>query len=460
MKNRITFDTSLIIFVRTLLNDFDKSVLEAGWILRDASGHLTFISVVPLTDDVLIKANIRLKKSMSFYCREDSILQIDQPGVRRVIESAKWIYETVLDKNKKINLDTKIRYIDRRIVGRDWLTSPVAGWQLPEPARIVFASLKGGVGRSTGLTVVASELASQGKNVLAIDFDLEAPGIGTMLLRREDRPRFGVLDWFVERGIYGSGDVLNLFIEEMIAVSPFSSGNGLIHVVPAVGFMTDDNPSNALSKIARAYLELPQDNGPALGFLAQTQELIRQLSALNPYDVILIDARAGLNESTAAALLGLGADVLLFGIDTPQTFTSYRYLLAHLARFSRNEDDDWLYRFKMIHAKASRDKEKQKAFRDRAYQIFEELLYDNVPLIDANGLPIFDKDKNILTKKEFGLTEPTGPHYAWSILSDANFSEFDPCNNEPQMKPEFYRSTYDGLIQGIEGLISNLGEQN
>ena len=40
-----------------------------------------------------------------------------------------------------------------------------------------FYSFKGGVGRSMAMANVAWELASRGLRVLAIDFDLEAPGL-------------------------------------------------------------------------------------------------------------------------------------------------------------------------------------------------------------------------------------------------------------------------------------------
>src|SRR5471032_712815 len=310
MKNAVTFDSSSSTFIRTLSVDLPASILEDGWLLRDASGHLTFIVASPLSAEIASKIGKRVNLSIMNYCREKCIFDVDHPGVRRIIESAKWSYEYVRRSDKKNEkLTFKIRFIDRRIVGHDWLTQPVACWQTPEPARIVFASLKGGVGRSTGLAVVAADLAQKGHKVLAIDLDLEAPGIGTMLLRSVDQPKFGVLDWYVERGINGNDADMSLFLLDMIAPSPFSPSNGVIDVVPAVGRISDENPNNVLAKIARAYLESPQEDGPELGFLEKTQELIRQLSALNSYDVILIDARAGLNESTAAALLGLGADV-------------------------------------------------------------------------------------------------------------------------------------------------------
>lgn len=461
MNNVVSFDTSLTIFVRALSLSLPAPTIEGGWVLRDASGHLTFIASSPLAAEVVIELNKHMKLHMFNYCRENCILSIDHPGVGRIIESAQSFNEVIRRSDRKSdNVNFTVRLIDRRIVGHDWLTQPAAGWQAPQPARIVFASLKGGVGRSTGLAVLAADLAQKGRKVLAIDLDLEAPGIGTMLLQSTEQPKFGALDWFVERGIRGSDADFSSFLRDMIAVSPFASNKGLIHVVPAVGGTSDEHPSQVLAKIARAYLELPQESGPSLGFLQQTQELIRQLSALNNYDVILIDARAGLNESTAAALLGLGADVLLFGIDTPQTFASYRYLLAHLARFVRNDEDDWLYRFRMIHAKASRDSELQTAFCDRAYDIFKEFLYRDLPLLDANGKLLLDKDGIPLSpRKEFGLTEPVAPHFAWPILSDANFAEFDPCSKDFQLKPEFYRETYAGLIDGIDGLLNYVGDK-
>ncbi len=47
---------------------------------------------------------------------------------------------------------------------------------------ITFYSYKGGVGRSMALANVAVLLAQQKKKVLAIDFDLEAPGLHRFFL--------------------------------------------------------------------------------------------------------------------------------------------------------------------------------------------------------------------------------------------------------------------------------------
>jgi cellulose biosynthesis protein BcsQ len=54
---------------------------------------------------------------------------------------------------------------------------------------ITFYSYKGGVGRSMAVANIATLLAQQGKRVLAVDFDLDAPGLHRYLLSR--RTSFG-----------------------------------------------------------------------------------------------------------------------------------------------------------------------------------------------------------------------------------------------------------------------------
>ena len=58
-----------------------------------------------------------------------------------------------------------------------------------------FYSFKGGVGRSMALANAAVELAKRGRRVLAVDFDLEAPGLDTfdILRPKDDVP--GIIDF-------------------------------------------------------------------------------------------------------------------------------------------------------------------------------------------------------------------------------------------------------------------------
>lgn len=144
------------------------------------------------------------------------------------------------------------------------------------------------------------------------------------------------------------------------------------------------------------------------------------------YDVVFVDARAGLNETTAATIQGLGADVLFFGVDTPQTWEGYKYFFSHLARYKSQDDSeiDWRYKIKIVHAKASPVKSAQVSFRDDAFELFAEYLYDELEGTEAaEGLP---------GAFGFDLDDETAPHYAWPIYMSPEFYGFKPLELDRQ----------------------------
>ena len=67
---------------------------------------------------------------------------------------------------------------------------------------ITFYSYKGGAGRSLALANVAWILASRGKRVLCVDWDLEAPGLhryfGPFLNDPQLARSRGVIDWLYQ----------------------------------------------------------------------------------------------------------------------------------------------------------------------------------------------------------------------------------------------------------------------
>lgn len=123
----------------------------------------------------------------------------------------------------------RVKLVDRLIIGQDWLRDPIV--INPSPPRATLYSVKGGVGRSTALAVWARYLSSKGHRVFISDLDLEAPGVGSMLLPKEMTPRFGIIDWLVESGL---GTASESIIEEMYARSPLSEDSE-IFVLPAGG---------------------------------------------------------------------------------------------------------------------------------------------------------------------------------------------------------------------------------
>jgi hypothetical protein len=432
--------------VKTLLADSlqGRRALKGLVVIRDATGFLSAVLATDVADEEISTAEVGLREVLGPYARTDALLRnCDGIGAARLLEEAT---RRPLVKVR----DVELQLLDRRVVGLDWLRAP-------EPStsgspRIVFWSLKGGVGRTTALCVIASHLSRLGLRVLAVDFDLEAPGIGTMLLASGEVPAFGALDYLVESGVGLIGDD---FIADMIGNSSLGSKGARVAVIPAVGQRTLDNPQNALSKLARAYIENVGDEGESLTLSQQLSGLLDRVEKSGAFDVILVDARAGLHESVAAALLGLGAETLLFGIDQPQTFLGYTLLFAHLRQFEIDAEDDWRDRLHFVQAKASgRDDE-----RREAAQRFEAL-YELVTVSEpADFSPVAEdlsaEDFAMAWAEDEAVAEETGfePSPVTHIIEDGRYRDFDPLKNGDLLDPEVYQLSFRPLLEMVDSLV-------
>jgi len=79
----------------------------------------------------------------------------------------------------------RVMVVDRLATESDWAN---IGQESEGAPRVVFYSIKGGVGRSTALAATAWALAQKGRRVLVLDVDLESPGLSSALLPEERRP--------------------------------------------------------------------------------------------------------------------------------------------------------------------------------------------------------------------------------------------------------------------------------
>ncbi len=400
--------------------------------LRDATGKLTFVDVRPIASNILDQLRAKAANIAPWVDPESCVADPHDLFDISLTESDTGVLEWI---NQYPVFRGFVRVVEKRIVGQDWLRQPLP--PIPgAPPVVVFASHKGGVGRSTALAVTASALSREGYNLLVVDLDLEAPGLGEMLLT--EPPRYGTLDFFVEAGV---SEIDDSFLDDMVVPSQLAD-LGLVHVAPAVGTRGDASPQNVLGKIARAYIERIGTDGKTISFLDRTRELVRRLCERHRYDAVLVDARAGLNEATSGVILGLGAETLLFGVDTPQTFAGYRYLSAHLERFrpERSGDDDWRYRLRMVHAKAQADPKAQASFRTSAFQMFSDTLYDSEEGVEEDAF-------------NFDYDDFTAPHYAWPILSDANFAEFNPIAQGDRFAAHMYERTFGPFVAALRDVI-------
>ncbi|MFA7243389.1 MAG: hypothetical protein WC091_25050, partial [Sulfuricellaceae bacterium] len=96
MSDILRFDESLVAFLQALLSVLSKEQVQAGWILRDSSGRLTFISAKALSVSDRSQVSEQVKETLPYYANGDnSILDIDQPGVRGLVQSDSAFVETV-----------------------------------------------------------------------------------------------------------------------------------------------------------------------------------------------------------------------------------------------------------------------------------------------------------------------------------------------------------------------------
>ncbi len=187
--------------------------------------------------------------------------------------------------------------------------------------RVVFYSIKGGVGRSTALAACAWALAASGQRVLVLDLDLESPGLSTSLLPQSRQPAYGITDWLVE-DLVGNGDA----VMEQMHASLSTPQRGELIVVPSHGF----EPGEYVSKLGRVWMPGFTSEGHRQNWSERLQRLILALEQKHQPSIVLIDSRAGIDEVASACVTDLGAKLIyLFALDSLQTWQGYRILFEH-----------------------------------------------------------------------------------------------------------------------------------
>lgn len=435
--NRLFFDDALEKLVQCVASNLGADALSKGMVLRDSTGQLSFVSASVAPDgDRREQLAERFSEALVHYGRLGrTLLFSDDPGAQSILNSSDHLRMRVGDYSCNL--------VDRRIVGSGWLMTPVS--TVSSPPRVVFASLKGGVGRSTALAITAFDLAARGKNVLVFDLDMEAPGIGDLLLTDDRMPCFGVVDYLVENGI---GSILDTDLADFVGVSQLtSSSGGRVDVVPALGTRSFDVPENVLPKLARAMIEDISHDGEIKSVGIQISEMIDRLASREAYDVILVDSRAGLAELAAPAVLGLGALVLLFGTAQKQTIVGYRALFAGLNLLAtraveRGDSLNWRYLFKPVYAKAGLDPSVNARHLDDLYDLFSENLYDE------------DDERD--DSMSYRADDPDAPHSPLVILFDPRFVDFDPMRNQDHLTLPFYEQTFRPFLKALDRALRDM----
>jgi tetratricopeptide (TPR) repeat protein/cellulose biosynthesis protein BcsQ len=168
---------------------------------------------------------------------------------------------------------------------------------------ITFYSYKGGTGRSMALANVAWILASSGKRVLAVDWDLEAPGLHryyTPFLNDKDLTGSdGLIDLLIEfrdaTAIGGHGESDDKWHEAYADIAPYVvsldwdfPGEGTLDLLPA----GRQGASYSARVNSFDWVEFYERRGGGV-FLETIKDKMRA-----DYDYVLIDSRTGVSDTS------------------------------------------------------------------------------------------------------------------------------------------------------------------
>lgn len=345
--------------------------------------------------------------------------------------------DAIFKSSEARSLYPGLRFLDRRISGRDWFSRNGARRPVAMPT-IAFFGVKGGVGRSTALSVIARRLAEKGQRVMVLDLDLESPGVSSLLLPEAALPAFGVVDWLVESGVGQADEEL---LSSMIAPSALAGGTaGQIRVIPAAG----ESVETYAAKLARVQTssDAPSSYSVALGNLLEAIARMERAPT-----VVLLDCRAGIDDLAAVAITSLATDALLFAVGTPQTWLAYRMLFSVW-----NKDASILAAFREklqvvagLVPETERDSYMAR-LRSNAYDLFADFVYEDESSSNASEptdtFDLFNFDPN----------DEQAPHFAIPVLWRRELQDFDPISR-PEAQTRDGLAAFDELARYVEGCL-------
>lgn len=196
-----------------------------------------------------------------------------------------------------------------------------------------FYSYKGGVGRSMALANVAAHLASKGRRVLMIDFDLEAPGLDSFEEFAIPPGTQGLVEYVCSYIDTGRPAKIDQFVYEIEPVDINSDRKDATrHLEGKLWLMTSGAKDDAYNKkrLSIDWAELYEKNSGAdfiENFKADVEETYKP-------DYVLVDSRTGLTDVGGVCTVHLPDLVILLFALNEQNIKG----IAAVARVLRNSE--------------------------------------------------------------------------------------------------------------------------
>lgn len=384
----IHFDDVLVTAHKVVTDDRAVKLIEHVLVLRDLRGRVRlFLRPKQAQEEQVNEACSRLGpllgNALGGFWGE--LIEVDSRN-----SDSHAMLETVRSEARSIEEEDFENWsiIERHVSKSAWAkhdADPPWPLRTDTPGVVCCFSHKGGVGRTTALCAIAMTLARAGKRVTAIDVDLEAPGLGPLLVGTS--VEYGVVDYLLEYFVAGCRfeprlDEFVVLQNDPALIGP--SGEP-IRCVPAgrVG------PSY-LEKLARLDYELIAGTQTANG--NPLTNLMKQLRSLNQPEYILLDCRSGLHDLGGLAIQCLSHLAIVFGLDSEASWDGLRLVMQRMRQSGTS------CRCLTVHAMEPPPGDIRKQARDRflakSYEIFMDEYYvdpeDKVPPnVDDRDAPHF-----------------------------------------------------------------------
>lgn len=182
---------------------------------------------------------------------------------------------------------------------------------------ISFYSYKGGVGRTIALIETAYNLAKQGKRVLLIDLDIEAPSLHNIFSDQVNDElkgvSYGMIEYLYRKVVQGREDVA---VDDIYCSLQLENVPGEMFLIPALKRMDKEY----IYQIGRLQARKIQEQDLFTEIFAYMQRMF-------DIDVIMIDTRAGFNQWGSLSLLALSNQVIFVAYPNAENIEGLRSAL-------------------------------------------------------------------------------------------------------------------------------------
>ena len=377
----ITFDTAITAAKQTVRNWSGYNELSEATIIRDVFGKLSFWFSGTGNPD----------KSSLAAALHGQLGDYDAQHIFWVGENYNDLTQALLrEVQAQRHVDSRDGnctwyLLERTIAKKAWLDysgriDPIWPYEDAEsgkrPKIVTFYSFKGGMGRTTALAATALLLAQHGRHVLAIDTDIEAPGLATLFFN-ENQIQRGTVDFYLEFSVSSRKTIdMAPYLKQVDDPKLTEGMTGSIYIIPA-GSVDE----HYVQKLGRIDYQDIVENGMRshLSCLIESAANFIQSNGY-PLDYILLDARAGFHDMGGVVTAHLPHGAVLFGKNNTQSWNGLRQVIQTLASAQRDPLPI------AIVASMSGDSEEQRhSFKTRAYTLCCENYYsaDDVPGIGA-----------------------------------------------------------------------------